>query len=122
VKAKPHDNTALPATLRRGAASIANAAVTALSSARFRCGVLLRRLRLQCLFDSGVRRGDGAARLGVAAGPYRSSIRSDVQPASRHASVVTLQGYLDRHDIATTKRAIVELVASALTTPTSGMP
>lgn len=42
---------------------------------------------------------------------------NDVRAHSRHASVVTLQGYLDQHNIAKTKRAIADLVAGALNEP-----
>ena len=39
---------------------------------------------------------------------------NDVRAHSRHASVLTPQGYLDQHNIAKTKRAIADLVAHAL--------
>jgi hypothetical protein len=42
---------------------------------------------------------------------------NDVLAHSRHASVMTLQGYLDQHNVAKTKRAIADLVAGALTSP-----
>ena len=42
---------------------------------------------------------------------------NDVRVHSRHASVLTLQGYIDVHNAAKTKRAIVELVANALRNP-----
>jgi integrase/recombinase XerC len=40
---------------------------------------------------------------------------NDVRVHSRHASVLTLQGYIDVHNAARTRRAIVDLVANALT-------
>ncbi len=43
---------------------------------------------------------------------------NDVRAPSRHASLLTLQGYLDQHNVAKTKRVIADLVAGALTQPT----
>jgi hypothetical protein len=40
---------------------------------------------------------------------------NDVRVHSRHASVLTLQGYIDVHNAAKTRRAIADLVANALT-------
>ena len=45
---------------------------------------------------------------------------NDVRAHSRHASVLTLQRYLDQHNVAKTKRAIAELVAGALVRESGG--
>jgi integrase len=40
---------------------------------------------------------------------------NDIRVHSRHASVLTLQGYIDVHNAAKTRRAIADLVAGTLT-------